>query len=183
MTAPSLNQNLESFLTDLSPACSERVSWRGGQIDLENQVYLTDRPSLPSLTSSGRCIVMSRGKVLVMSNPTDTHILPGGRIEPGESITDATRREVREETGLELDGLVQLGILVYRHLTPKPPVYRYPYPIFLNTIYVAEAMNPGDLTVNDTYELAGEFVPHAEALTRIAEYQRVLLGAVLDQTS
>ena len=183
MTATSLNQELESFLSELSPACIERVSWRGGQIELANQVYLTDRPSLPTLTSSGRCIVVSRGKVLLMSNPTDTHILPGGRIEPGETIPEATRREVLEETGLHLDALQQVGVLVYRHITPKPPVYRYPYPVFLNTIFVAEAINPVNLLVNDTYELAGEFLPFDEAESRIAEYQRVLLREAVSRSA
>jgi 8-oxo-dGTP pyrophosphatase MutT (NUDIX family) len=183
MTATSLTQDLESFLSDLSPACSERVSWRGGQIELENHVFLTDRPSPPALTSSGRCIVVSRGRVLLMSNPTDTHILPGGRIEPGETISEATRREVLEETGLRLEQLQQVGILVYQHLTPKPPVYRYPYPVFLNTIFVAEATNPEALLVNDTYELAGEFVAHAEAEPRIAEYQRVLLREAVSRAA
>ncbi len=179
MTAPSLNQDLETLLSDLTPACAERVHWRGGQIELDNQVYLTERPSPPSLTSSGRCIVLSRGTVLVMSNPTDTHILPGGRIEPGETIAEATYREVMEETGLELTGIRQIGILVYRHLTPRPAVYQYPYPVFLNTIHVAEATNPDRLTVNDTYELSGEFMPHDVAMSRIAAYQQVLLQEAL----
>ena len=162
MTATSLNQDLESFLSDLSPACIERVSWRGGQIELANQVYLTDRPSLPALTSSGRCIVVSRGKVLLMSNPTDTHILPGGRIEPGETIAEATRREVLEETGLHLAGTPADWRPGLPPPHARPAVYKYPYPIFLNTIHVAKAANPERLLVNDTYEIAGEFLPFDE---------------------
>lgn len=32
--------------------------------------------------------------------------LPGGRLEKGETVQDCARREVREEVGLELQGLV-----------------------------------------------------------------------------
>jgi 8-oxo-dGTP diphosphatase len=56
-------------------------------------------------------LVVSDGKVLLIrrgKEPYKDHwSLPGGGVEPGETLREAVRREVLEETGLEVDvGLV-----------------------------------------------------------------------------
>jgi len=47
-------------------------------------------------------VIIEDGKVL-LSKQWDGYDFPGGGIEIGESIVDALKREVREETGLEVE--------------------------------------------------------------------------------
>jgi 8-oxo-dGTP diphosphatase len=54
----------------------------------------------------GRILLAQRGKAPLMGQWS----LPGGLVETGEKLADAVRREVREETGLEVEPLEVLEI-------------------------------------------------------------------------
>lgn len=172
------SSDLGSLVEGLDPAATERLVWRGGQVELDLSVYLTTRTPPPDLTSSGRCIVLAGDNVLLMTNPSGDHILPGGRVHPGEDTRAATIRELAEETGISIASPEQVAVLVYRHVTPKPEIYHYPYPVFINAVYVQRLSGPIDVTVNDTYELAGEFVPIETARTHLPMHQQVILHLV-----
>jgi 8-oxo-dGTP pyrophosphatase MutT (NUDIX family) len=57
-------------------------------------------------------VVLHDGAVLLLLNERGEWDLPGGRPEPGEDHRTALRREVREETGLE----VEVGAALTGHL-------------------------------------------------------------------
>jgi 8-oxo-dGTP diphosphatase len=52
-------------------------------------------------------VVLQHGNVLLVKRGHEPRkgewSLPGGRVELGESLIEATRREIREETGLDVD--------------------------------------------------------------------------------
>jgi len=58
------------------------------------------------------CIILIDGRVLLIHrrNPPHGWALPGGFVEYGETVEDGVRREMKEETGLELEDLRQFRV-------------------------------------------------------------------------
>src|SRR5262245_60092140 len=132
-------EELDRLLSDLTVVDEEEAEWPGG-VRLRVRGYLTEAaPPLESV-SSVRAVVLRGDEVLVFRDRLGWwHLLPGGRREGDEPVEECVRREVREETGWEIGRLRPLGFIHFRHLTPKPPGYRYPFPDFVQLVYAAEA--------------------------------------------
>jgi ADP-ribose pyrophosphatase YjhB (NUDIX family) len=58
------------------------------------------------------CLILIDGKVLLIHRKNEPvgWALPGGFVEYGETVEDAVRREMKEETGLALDRLSQFHV-------------------------------------------------------------------------
>jgi 8-oxo-dGTP pyrophosphatase MutT (NUDIX family) len=170
---------LSVFLAGLTPTATETDQW--GELAFQVAGYLTTSAPPLEYVTSVRAVVTHGENALVITSPDREHILPGGRREMGESLTETLRREALEETGWSLSSLRLLGFKQFRHLTPKPDGYAYPYPDFLQAIYAAtaEAYYP-EQRIMDDYELGARFLPLAEVRTLLlSPVQRMFLDAAM----
>lgn len=65
-------------------------------------------------------VIERRGRVLVARRRADGHLplafeFPGGKVERGESLEAALRREVREEVGLEIESAEPLAVVEHAY--------------------------------------------------------------------
>jgi 8-oxo-dGTP diphosphatase len=70
-------------------------------------------PRTPALTVD--CVIFDpQGRVLLIRRKNEpfkgAYALPGGFVDIGETVEAACRREVREETGLQVDDLALVGV-------------------------------------------------------------------------
>ena len=65
----------------------------------------------------GALILNPEDKLFLMRSHKwrDQYVIPGGHIELGERMEDALRREIREETGLEIRDITFLGFQEFIH--------------------------------------------------------------------
>ena len=76
----------------------------------EIRALVGNRPLI--LPGAAVVVLNAEGRVLLQRRADlDIWGLPGGFMEPGESLEQTARRELREETGLEVGDLTLIGLL------------------------------------------------------------------------
>jgi 8-oxo-dGTP pyrophosphatase MutT (NUDIX family) len=109
--------------------------------------YVGHAPLL--MVGAAALIVDDQGRLLLMKR-SDSGCWgpPGGAVEPGEAVETAARREVREETGLELGKLALFGVYSGPEL-----FYRYPNgdEVHNVTIVYLSRERRGEVRLNDEH--------------------------------
>ena len=79
----------------------------------------------------GALILNPEGELLLMKSHKwhDRYVVPGGHIEMGEKIEDALRREVKEETNLDI---YDIEFLCYQDFIYDPAFWKRRHFIFLD---------------------------------------------------
>ncbi|MGA8943455.1 MAG: NUDIX domain-containing protein [Thermoactinomyces sp.] len=79
--------------------------------------YQPDSPKPNSLVPAASAIVLNRNGEILLHKRSDNHLwsLPGGGMELGESIEQCIIREVKEETGLDVEVVKCIGIYTDPH--------------------------------------------------------------------
>ena len=143
--------------------------------DLSQLAQLFRREEPRPIATVGALLHDGQGKVLLFRTAkwSDTWGIPGGKIERGESSEQALRREIMEETALEIDGIE----FVMVQDAVDPPQFQRPAH-FLLMNYVARAL-PGEVILNEEAQ-EFEWAPLEKAFDwNLNEPTRVLVKEVV----
>lgn len=110
-------------------------------------------------------------------NPPDWFIFPGGGQEPGETMHEAVVREVREETGYEVEPGALLWVREV-NVVPEPDWPFDPRDHALEFMFAAEAIaDHGDPSEVDSQQIGVEWL-EPEELGRSRFYPAAVLPAL-----
>jgi ADP-ribose pyrophosphatase YjhB (NUDIX family) len=151
-------------------------------LDLGSAIELAGRARRegPPIPTVGGLIRNDQNKVLMVRTDKWSGLwgIPGGKIKYGERAEDALRRELKEETGLDVD---DVSFVLVQDCIRSPEFFREAHFLLLN--YTCRA--PGTTTVRlneEAQEYRWLTLPDARALP-LNTPTRILLDAVAGQAS
>lgn len=114
------------------------------------EVVLTDEVAPFELTRTAFMLPMFRdGSFLLAHNQRRGLEIPGGHVDPGETLLQAALRECDEEVGASVISVVPLGYLKMISSGPTPKDWSYPHPISYQQFYTGIVDGQRIYTAND----------------------------------
>jgi phosphoglycolate phosphatase-like HAD superfamily hydrolase/ADP-ribose pyrophosphatase YjhB (NUDIX family) len=105
-------------------------------------------PELYPLAAVGALIFNSKNEMLMIKTRKWSHLwgIPGGKIRSGETIEEAVRREIKEETNLDLS---RIEFAMIQDCINPPEFYKQAHFVLLD--YIARSL-PGEVILNEEAE-------------------------------
>lgn len=121
-----------------------------GGLPLPNRTRLIVTDCIPdnNLITCSFVLAFKKDKLLLTNLNDRGWDIPGGHTELGESPEETARRELYEETGVNVGDLDYLGYEEISLLGNKPDGYKYPFPNSYMVFYCAEITSTDEYHAN-----------------------------------
>lgn len=167
-------------LASVTPFAERQIEWPG-PLRLRLRGYTADLDFPEIMISSVRAVVFRGRRVVVVRDPHNHHITPGGRREPGETLEQTCRRELAEECGWQVGPLRPLAFWHFQHLNEVPPPdFPFEWCDFVNLIYLADGLAYDRRTIDRSqWELGASLMSPRAARGLLPVEQKPLLDIAL----